>query len=266
MNIPPIGMGTWGMGGKYEQDPTNVQESIEALRYGLELGFRLIDTAELYGAGLTETIVGEAIRGYRREDIFIISKVWKTNLHYHDVIGAAEGSLRRLGINYIDLYLVHWPNETMPLTETMRAMEYLGGCGLIRNLGVSNFSADQMRQAQTALRHMPLAASQFEYNLLERSAEKEIIPFCRANHIKAIAHRPLTKGVMQWSKSEIMRLLGKKYGKTSSQIALNWLICRDLVPIPKSASPAHLLENYGALGWRLEDRDLSALDHASFSR
>lgn len=254
-----LGMGTWGMGGKWEQDPSNVKESIEVLRSGLDMGFRLIDTAELYGEGLTEKIVGEAIKRYKREDIFLISKVWKTNLHYADVLRAAGGSLKRLRTDYIDLYLVHWLSDDVPLEETMRAMEFLVDEGLVRSVGVSNFSTRLIKEAQKYLNHTKLAANQIEYNLIERSAEKDTISHCQANDIKVIAHRPLAKGKLAAEQSELLKNLAQKYNKTPIQVALNWLISQDIVAIPKAGSVEHLKENYGALGWKFYDDDMALL-------
>lgn len=259
MEMPLLGMGTWGMGGKYERDPSNAKESVEILKAGLDLGIRLIDVAELYGGGLTEEIVSEAIKDYKREDIFIISKVWKDNLRYEDVLKAIQGSLKRLKTGYIDLYLVHWPNDEIPLSETMRAMEYLADEGLARYIGVSNFSVELLKEAQNRLDHAKIAANQIEYNLIERSAEKDIIPYCQKNGIKVIAYRPLARGGLAGSENKTLEALAQKYNKTPAQIALNWIIFKDIVAIPKAGSIAHLKENYGALGWSLEAEDVIAL-------
>jgi len=158
MEIPLMGMGTWGMGGKYESDLTNYSESVKILKYGLDLGIQLIDTAELYGKGLTEKIIGEAIAGYQRQKIFIISKVWIDNLEYEAVIESAKGSLERMKIDYIDLYLIHWskenrPKKIVPLEETVGAMEYLADQGLIKYIGVSNAEVNALEQVQRLLRH-----------------------------------------------------------------------------------------------------------------
>ncbi|MBI2045834.1 MAG: aldo/keto reductase [Parcubacteria group bacterium] len=259
MNIPALGMGTWGMGGKYERDESNIEQSISILKQGLALGIRLIDTAELYGEGLTEEIVGQAIKGHNREDIFLITKVWKTNLRHDAVLAAAEKSLKRLQTDYIDLYLIHWPNEAAPLLETMRALEELVSNKKVRHIGVSNFSVPIMEEAQSYLSKTTLAANQIEYSLLERSAEKEIIPFCKENNIKVIAHRPLAKGKLALEQKEILNTLSKKYQKTPIQIALNWLISQDIVVIPKTANAGHLKEICGAVGWRLEETDTGLL-------
>lgn len=259
MNIPLLGMGTWGMGGKYERDESNIEQSVSILKQGLDLGIKLIDTAELYGEGLTEEIVGRAIKGRRREGVFIITKVWKTNLRYPDVLAAAEKSLGRLGTDYIDLYLIHWPNEEVPLSETMKAFEDLIASKKVRHIGVSNFSAALMKEAQSHLRKTVLSANQIEYSLLERSAEKEVIPFCKENGIQVIAHRPLAKGRMALEQNELLVALSKKYQKTPIQIALNWLISQNIIVIPKTSNNKHLEEICGAVGWKLEEDDIKLL-------
>ena len=259
VNIPLLGLGTWGMGGKFERDESNWQESLEALRYGLSLGFWLIDTAEMYGLGATEEIVGEAIRRMPREEIFLVSKVWKDHLRYDDVIKAAKQSLTRLKTDYLDLYLVHWPNETIPLSETMPAMEELVKQGLVKNIGVSNFSVPLLEEAMRYLKNTPIVANEIEYNLSNQSANKDVVHFCKNNNIKIIAYRPLARGSLNTASTNLVAELAKKYQKTPGQIALNWLISQDMVAIPKATSKIHLEENWGALGWKMEEEDIVAL-------
>ena len=254
-----MGMGTWGMGGKYERDSSNFDESVKILRAGLDMGIKLIDVAELYGLGLTEEIVGEAIAGFARKDIFIISKVWKTNLRHDDVLKAMQGSLERLKTDYVDFYLIHWPSEDIPLAETMRAMEELADKGFARNIGVSNFSVELLKEAQSHLKRAKIAANQVEYNLIERSAEKDVIPYCKENGIKVIAYRPLARGNIASSQNKALEALAQKYNKTPAQIALNWITSKEIVAIPKAGSIAHLRENCGALGWKMNEADYIAL-------
>ncbi|MFH1325855.1 MAG: aldo/keto reductase [Candidatus Falkowbacteria bacterium] len=261
MNIPLLGLGTWGMGGRLERDESNKQESIQALKTGLDLGFRLIDTAEIYAQGLSEEIVGEAIKNYQRQNIFITTKVWQGNLHYKNVLSAAKQSLARLQTNYVDLYLIHWPNENIPLSESMSALEKLVDNGLVKHIGVSNFSVDLMQKAQKCLDHTKISANQIEYNLINRSAEQVIIPFCKQNDIKVIAYCPLAKGALtdNNSNNKTLQLLAVKYKKTPTQIALNWLISQNIVAIPKAINRTHMEENLGALGWKLERGDVKGL-------
>ncbi len=256
MNIPLLGLGTWGMGGRFERDENNKQESIQALKTGLDLGFRLIDTAEIYAQGLSEEITGEAIKNYQRQDVFIVTKVWQDNLHYEDVLSSAKQSLARLQTDYIDLYLVHWPNENIPLSETMPAMEKLVDDGLVKHIGVSNFSVHLMQEAQKYLDHTKISANQIEYNFINRSAEQDIIPFCKNYSIKVIAYRPLATGEIVNSDNQTLRSLALKYKKTPTQISLNWLISQNIVAIPKATSKTHMEENLGALGWKIEQGDV----------
>ncbi|MDO8522312.1 MAG: aldo/keto reductase [bacterium] len=256
---PLLGMGTWGMGGKFERDDKTVDASLQVLRLGLSLGLHIIDTAEIYGEGLTEEIVGEAIQGHPREDVFIISKVWKTNLHYDDVLYAAEKTLGRLKTPYIDLYLVHWPNHEIPIQETMRAMEKLRKDGLVKAIGVSNFSLSEMREAQKLLTSATLTANQIEYSVLHQEAQKEILPYCSAHNIRVIAYRPLAKGKIAETQLPALRALARTYNKTVNQIALNWLLSQNIIAIPATLNPEHLRENVGALDFTLSAEDIRLL-------
>ncbi len=252
-------MGTWGMGGKYERDESNISESIDALRHGLSLGLRLIDVAELYGEGLTEEIVGHAIEREKREDVYIISKVWKTHLQYDDVLKSADESLRRLKTDYIDLYLVHWPNPEIPLEETMRAMEQLVENKKVRAIGVSNFDIPLLMEATNYLKKTTLVANQIEYNLLHQEAGGEIIPFCKKNNIHVMAHRPFAKGALATDTTEKQGELARKYQRTPNQIALNWIMSQHITAIPMSGNHKHLEENAGALGWQMSQEDVELL-------
>ncbi len=264
MNLPLLGMGTWGMGGRFERESATRRESIDALRYGLERGIRLIDVAEIYGAGLSEEIVGEAVKGFPREEVFIISKVWKEHLHYDAVLRAAQASLKRLGTDYLDLYLVHWPNPAVPLQETMKALAKLVKEGLEREIGVSNFDVSLMREAQTHLSRARLFANEIEYNLAARAAEKEVIPYCRAQGIRVIAYRPLAKGAIPNTANALLAELAERYGKTPAQVALNWIMEQGITAIPKAGTREHIRENAGALGWRLSMEDMTLLKALRF--
>lgn len=257
--IPLLGMGTWGMGGKYERDASNIEESILALRFGLDLGINLIDVAELYGEGLTEEIVGKAIAGRDRRDIYIISKAWKDNLNYEGVLNAAQKSLVRLGTDYIDLYMIHWPNPKIPMKETIEAMEYLFHQGLIKAIGVSNFTVSYLKEAAKHLTDTNIVSNQIEYNLNARNAEKEIIPYCKKNNIHLIGYRPFAKGTLTHNTNHVVQELAIAYKKTPNQILLNWIISQGITVIPKSSNIDHLKENAGALGWNLSDADIEKL-------
>jgi len=261
LSLPLLGMGTWGMGGTFRKDPSNFDESVEALRFGFELGIRLVDVAELHGEGLTEEIVAQAMKGFTREDIFIISKVSREHLRYDDVLKAAEGSLKRLGTDYIDLYLVHKlpPEMPEPLPETFAALERLYTQGIVRRIGVSNFSKAHLEQSSRFLTEATLAANEVEYNLLYQNAAREVIPYCREKCISVIAHRPFGKGELFQKAIPLLDEIAKKYKKTIAQVALNWLISQGITAIPKASSQEHIRENLGALGWEIEAGDIELL-------
>lgn len=263
-SLPLLGMGTYGMGGRMERDEMNVAESLASLELGLSLGLRLIDTAEVYGAGLCEELVGKAIARVPREQVYIVSKVWREHLRYDDVLRAAEGSLRRLGTDYLDLYLVHWPSEQVPMEETMRAMEHLLDEGIVRAIGVSNFSVVQMREAQKCLTRDPLAASQFEFSLAHQGAAAEMLPYCTTNDILPIAYRPFARWELPTAHGDEITRLAQKYGKTPNQVILNWILSQGIVAIPKTLSSEHMRENAGALGWSLSAEDIASLQGQEF--
>jgi len=256
--IPVLGMGTWKIGGDwYIRDCSRDEESIRALKLGLKLGMRFIDTAEGYGNGHAEELVGEAIRN---EKVFIATKVSPEHFKYEDVIKSCEASLKRLKVKQIDLYQLHWPNPNVPIEETMKAMEKLVDEGKIRYIGVSNFSVEEMKKAQEALSKYEIVSNQVEYSLLCRDVEKDVLPFCQREKITLIAYSPLAQGkIFKYSKA--FEEVCKKYGKTLSQVALNWLIQKkQVVAIPKAIKPEHIKENIGAIGWKLKKEDVKRLE------
>ena len=267
LKLPVLGMGTWGIGGKLEVDTSHDKENIYAIKKAIEFGITHIDTAELYAQGHTEELVGEAISDFKRNTVFITTKVSPENLRYNDLIASAKSSLKRLKINYIDLYLVHHWNPNIPIEETMSAMDFLVRNKLIRFIGVSNFSVEQLIEAQAHTKNK-IVANQIEYNLLARnegqftkSMEKKIIPFCQLNDIFVIAFKPLARGRLTGG-FKILDDLAKKYGKTQTQIVINWLIYKkNIVTIPKSTNLMHVAENLGSIGWRLEKEDIIKLNN-----
>jgi diketogulonate reductase-like aldo/keto reductase len=260
VRISVLGLGTWGMGGSRTPDSTRDVEEVLALRTGIELGVAHIDTAEMYGGGHTEELVGEAIRPYEREKLFITTKVWTTNLRCKDLIESIKGSLKRLNVDYIDLYLVHWPNPDVPLKETMRGLEHCVDEGYTRFIGVSNFSASLLEEAQSYLKDNRIVANQVRYSLMEQSIKDELLPYCLDNGVMVVAYRPLERGILTGSGHTVLDELAVKYGRTRSQLALNWLISqKKVVAIPKSSNIEHLKENLGAIGWKLSKDDFKRL-------
>ncbi len=267
IKLPVLGIGTWGMGGSTVASTANDKKEIAAIKYAIELGMTHIDTAEYYGNGHAEELVGKAIADFGRSEIFITTKVRGSNLKHDQVINACKSSLQRLGTDYIDLYLVHWPNERVPIAETMKAMNSLVSENLVRHIGVSNFSVPELKSAQKCTENK-LIANQIEYNLLARNKglftvnmEKEILPFCQKNDVIFTAYSPLGQGKILKYKPGILDEICKKYGKSRVQIALNWLVSKkNVVTIPKASSSAHLEEIAGSLGWSLEKKDIKLLD------
>ena len=255
--IPEVGLGTW----KYRGGP-------EPLRRGIELGATLIDTAEMYR---TEDAVGQAIRGIR-DRVFVATKVLGSNLRYDDVMRAAEKSLRLLDDPVIDLYQIHWPSRSVPIAETMRAMETLADRGMVRYIGVSNFSVADMREAQAAMSKYPIVCNQVLYNLKRRRIERDTIPYCEENRITVMAYTPLADGSLACARSigcgraasgRALESVAREAGKTPAQVALNWCLTRaPVVVIPKTNSVARTEENCGASGWRLTEAQAARLEAA----
>ncbi|WP_297501940.1 aldo/keto reductase [Thermococcus sp.] len=253
--VTTIGMGTWGIGGKETPDYSQDRESIEVLRHGLELGINLIDTAEFYGAGHSEELVGKAIEDFEREELFIISKVWPTHFSYSEAKKAARASAKRLG-TYIDIYLLHWPvDDFRRIEETLHALEELVDEGLIRYIGVSNFDLELLKRSQEAMKKYEIVANEVKYSLKDRWPETTgLLDYMKGEKMTLIAYTPLEKGTL--ARNECLAEIGKAYGKTSAQVALNYLIWEEnVVAIPKAGNRTHLEENFSAMGWRLSKED-----------
>jgi len=252
--VPKLGIGTY----KMESDP---QSAILAIRRAVELGMGLIDTAEVYGWGRVEEIVGRAVEPYDREEYFIVTKVWLTNLKRRDVLRSAAKSLKRLKTGYIDLYLIHWPNPSVRLAETLRAMEELVSEGLVRFIGVSNFDLSLLEEAVSTVKSSEIVANQVKYSLLDREVENGLLQYCQKEGITLMAYSPLERGLLARSPPERLRAVAERVGRTPAQVALNWLISKPrVVAIPKASRLEHVEENYGAVGWRLSEEDAKSLD------
>jgi len=265
--MPALGLGTWKIGGDTVASTINDASEVAAIKKAIELGYTLIDTAESYGAGHTEELVGKAIKGAKRKDLFLVSKVAKTNLHYAKVIEACKNSLKRLGTDYLDLYLIHAPNPAVPLEETLKAMNFLVKEGLTKDIGLSAFSLELLKEAQ-AKSESSIVANQIEYSLFSRNIgyygasknmEKEVIPYQQKEGIITMSVRPLERGLLLENKT--IQEIAKKYKKTPAQVSLNWLIQKEgVVALPKAVKEEHLRDNLGALGWKLKKEDLLELD------
>jgi diketogulonate reductase-like aldo/keto reductase len=245
--VPEIGMGTALYRGSHE-----------LLRKAIELGAAFIDTAERYE---NEEFIGKAVKGIRNQ-VFIATKThhWR----YKEILGCAEASLRKLSVDCIDLYQVHWPNAAVPIAETMQAMEDLVDQGKIRFIGLSNFSAPEMRQAQSALGKYKIVSNQMRYSIIDRSVEVAVSPYCRKNHITLIAYSPLAYNFQNILRSDPRNVLGevaRMTNKTKAQVALNWCLSKPgVVAIPKTDSYEHMIENCGSSGWSLTGEQIAMLD------
>ncbi|HKM76313.1 MAG TPA: aldo/keto reductase [Candidatus Bathyarchaeia archaeon] len=266
VQIPVLGLGTWGIGGLMSSNSENDEIGIQAIRLGLDLGMRFVDTAEMYGRGHSEEVVAEATKD-QRESIFLATKVSAEHLAYDDVLRSCQASLKRLQTRYLDLYQVHWPNTRMPLSETMKAMEHLVDEGKVRHIGVSNFSVRQLSEAQEGLSKIRIVSNQVEYSLTDRSIERDLLPFAEKEKITIIAYSPLARGQIpgqaHGDRWKILDQIARITCKTRSQVALNWLLLKPpVVAIPKASNLDHLRENSGSVGWSLTEEQEKRLDEA----
>lgn len=251
--LPEIGIGTWKMGVDPEREK-------DAIRAALENGMELVDTAEMYA---TEWIVGDAVKGMKRP--FLATKVSPSHFRHSDVIAACERSLQNLQVKSIDLYQLHWPNHSVPIKETMGAMEELADSGKIRHIGVSNFTVAELIEAQEAMENHEIVSNQVEYSILARDIEEELLQFCAEGNVTIIAYSPLGTGSLyspKYAKTlAALTEIGKAHNKTAAQVALNWVVSKkNVVAIPKAGSREHVIENAGASGWKLSKSETAELD------
>ena len=251
--VPAFGMGTWNMG----DDPALRREELAALRFGLDSGLTLIDTAEMYGDGQSESLVAEAIAG-RRDEVFLVSKVLPQNATRRGTPLACERSLRRLATDRIDLYLLHWRGG-VPLSESVEALEALRIAGKIRYWGVSNLDMSDMRELDGLSGGGNVAANQLLYNLSRRGIEWDLLPRLRERGVPVMAYSPLEQARLL--KNAGLKRLAQAAGRTPAQVALAWLLSREgVIAIPKSADRARVRENLGALEFTLDAAQLAELD------
>ena len=255
--VPFLGQGTWNMG----EDPSRYAQEIAALRAGVEVGMELIDTAEMYGDGLTEQLVGKAIAGIR-DDVFLVSKAYPQNASSDRLAAACEGSLRRLGTDRIDLYLLHW-RGAVPLTETVEAMQALQLTGRIRYWGVSNFDTDDMEEL-AAVGGTACVTNQILYNLTRRGPEQDLLPWLSERGMAAMAYSPVEQGRLIDDAG--LAAIAADIGSTPSQLALAWVLRNPgVIAIPKAGSIEHVRENRMAADLVLPP-DVMALLDAAFPR
>ncbi|MFP3133620.1 MAG: aldo/keto reductase [Nitrososphaeria archaeon] len=292
LKVSKIGIGTWqASGDAWGQDVID-DNIIKAIKRSYELGVNLVDTAEIYGNGHSETVVGKALKEIGRENMIVATKVAGAHLRHDELLKSAELSMKRLGISYIDLYQIHWPDpwEQIPLRETMKAMEELYVQGKIRAIGVSNFAVRDLEEARSYLSKTDIVSNQVRYNMLQREIEEEVMPYCRKNGITIIAWSPLAQGALTGKYNvenvprdrirsgnevfkpenmkqierllKILKEIAQKRKKTVAQVSLNWVISHEgVIAIPGAKTPEQAEENAGAAGWKLSDEELKLIEN-----
>lgn len=293
IRVSRLGLGMWQAGGQPWGEDVKDEECIAAIRRAHELGVTLIDTAEAYGEGHSEEIVGQAVREIGRDEVVVATKVSGNHLRYEDVLRACERSLKRLGLDSIDIYQVHWPDpwQQIPLDETMRALERLYKEGKIRAVGVSNFAVRDLEEAGSALSTTDIVSNQVQYSLLHREVEKQLLPYCRREGITILAWSPLAKGALTGKYTvknkpqdplrkdhilfanqnlraiggllRVLEDVGRRHDRTIPQVALNWLLSKEIViPIPGAKRPRHVESNVGATGWKMSSQERRKVEDA----
>lgn len=254
-SMPVLGQGTWRLG----EDPARRAGEVAALRLGLDLGLALVDTAEMYGDGASEELVGEAIAG-RRDEVFVVTKALPSHATRRKVVHACEQSLRRLGTDRVELYLLHWRGAT-PLEATLEGFADLVRAGKIRAWGVSNLDVSDLEELAALEGGARVATDQVLYNLTRRGIEHDLLPWCRARGIPVMAYSPIEQGRLLGHRA--LRKVAERHGATAAQAALAWAIRGGGVcAIPQAGTPAHVRENRAALDLRLGPEELAALDRA----
>ena len=264
IQIPKIGFGSARLGGRFVggilADRSHDEFFLSALRSALNLGFTHFDSAEIYGGGHAEELIGRAIResGMKRETFFVTTKIWPNHLTYKNVLRSCEHSLRRLQMDYLDAYLIHWPNPFIPLKETFRALNQLVKDGKVRHVGVSNFDVKRIKQAQS-LSETPIFANQIPYNLTHRHyAKNGTLEYCQQNNILVTGYTPVSHGHL--AIEQTLQSIAEAHHVTPYQIALAWLVMQPFViTIPMSFSPIHIKENFEAAEIVLSDEEMKQL-------
>lgn len=243
--LPALGLGTWRIGESRARRPLEVK----AVRSALEMGWRLVDTAEMYGEGGSEEVIGQALAeaqrgGLQREELFLVSKVYPHNASRKGTVAACERSLRRLGVDRLDLYLLHW-RGSVPLAETVQALQALVAAGRIARWGVSNFDVDDMQELWSVPGGDTCAANQVYYSITERGPAHSLLPWLRAHGVALMAYSPLDQGAL--AEDAALQALAERQGCTTAQLALAWLLAQPGVnALPKAVGEAHLRENLAA--------------------
>ena len=269
-SLHPIGIGTWNISStinparldaKYRGvEPVNGNEDaeIEAIRYSISKEQNHIDCAEMYGGFYTDEVIGRALKGLEREDLFIADKLWKTSVPTGTTRATVEAMLKKLGTDYLDLLYIHAPWDDAPWEEAIPQIDELIDEGLVKGFAVSNFNVEQMKRAIELSKH-PLIANQMHYNVLYKNeVSEEFIEFCQQNNIEIIAYRPIER--QDVLTNQTIQQIAESHGASPTQVALAWLISKGTLPIPKATQKSHIDENLGALDLSLTDDDIKKLD------
>lgn len=291
IRVSAVGIGTWQWGSKIWGYSKTYDENdlTEAFSKALEIGLNFFDTAEIYGNGKSEEILGRCLKNVKREDVVIATKFSPTRITENGIRKALENSLKRLGTSYVDLYQVHWPNPLIPIPKTMKILERLWSEGKILSIGVSNFNLKELMKSRESLSKTDIVSNQVEYNMLKRNIEKSMIEYCSREKITIIAYSPLAQGALTGKYTrlnkpsdlvrksnpyftskrlesielllEALREIADRRGKTITQIVLNWILrWENAVPIPGVKRGKHVLDIAGSMDFRLNDVELKVIE------
>lgn len=265
----PIGIGTWNIGGTFTANPgakykgaepnfDNETAEIEAIRYSISRGQNHIDCAELYGAFHTDEVVGKAIAGLKREDLYIADKLWKTSVGNGLVRATVDQMLQKLGTDYLDVLYIHAPWDEVSWQEAIPQIDELIDKGIVRDFGVSNFTVADMEQTRKIAKH-PIVANQMNYNVLYKDeVNQEFRNYCRENNIQIVAYQPVKR--QEVLGNEVIQDIAKAHNATAAQVALAWLLAQGTLPIPKAINKSHIDENIKAVEVQLSDQELELLN------
>lgn len=257
--LPVYGLGLWEMGGRWEADDSRDEKEVAAIRLALDSGITHIDTAESYGNGHAEEILRVSLEGYDRSKLTIATKVSANHQSYDDLHRSLEASLKRMGTDYVDLYMLHrFPEPGIGIKDTMRAMDDLVQQGLVKNIGVCNMSPARFDATQS-LTSNKVVCNQVHYNVQYREIEnKGVLQHAQDSDVMLVAWRPIQKGLLPDSK--VITEVATKYGKSDTQVIINWLTSqKNVVTLSKTSSPEHLKENLGAIDWQMDDEDIELI-------
>lgn len=257
--LHPIGVGTWGIGGTWEADFTNDLVGINAIRYSISKGQNHIDCGQVYGAGHTDEVVGRAIAGQKREDLFLTDKLWETSVGRGKVDQAVKSMLKKLGTDYLDILYIHKPWVDWPWQEAIPQINELIEGGIVRYFGVSNFNVSQMKRT-LQLSNQPIVVNQLHYNVVyKKEVSRDVKSFCKVHNIQLVAWKPLERGEVANNKT--VREIAKAYRATPEQIALAWLVSKNVLSVPQAVQKRYIDLNVASLEIKLARGDIKRLDN-----